>query len=80
MNESTYEIYYDSEADFLEIFFGEPTSCYTEEPEEGVFVRKDKQNGEVKSVGILGFGKRSSLLGKLLRQLNKKLPTEIDIS
>ncbi|MBS3088412.1 DUF2283 domain-containing protein [Candidatus Pacearchaeota archaeon] len=80
MTDTIYEIYYDKEADFLEVFFGEPTPCYAEEPEEGVFIRKDENTNEVKSVGILSFGKRAYLLKKLLQNLNKTLPNEIDIS
>lgn len=77
---STYEINYDEGADFLEVFFGEPTKCKTEEPEDGVFVRRDVETDEVKSVGILGFRKRVEVLGRLLQKLGKKLPSEIDIS
>ena len=80
MTDTIYEIYYDKEADFLEVFFGEPTPCYAEEPEEGVFIRKDENTNEVKSVGILSFGKRAYLLKKLLQNLNKTLPNEIDTS
>ena len=63
----TYDIYHDEEGDFLEVFFG-------------VFIRKDVDTNEVKSIGILSFSKRMHLLKKLLSQLNKKLPREIDIS
>ena len=80
MKNQTYDIYYDEEADFLEVFFGEPTKCYAEEPEDGVFIRKDEKTNEVKSIGIFSFGKRLQLLKKLLTHLNKKLPREIDIS
>lgn len=76
----TYEIYYNKEADFLEIFFGEPTPCYAEEPEEGVFIRKDEKTNEIKSIGIIAFGKRIQILKRLLQKINKKLPSEIDIS
>ena len=77
---STYEIYYDEEADFLEVFFGASTECYTEEQEEGVFVRKDRMTNEVKSIGVLGFRKRAFVLKRLFQLLNKRLPKEIDIS
>jgi len=75
---NTYEIYYDEEGDFLEVFFGEPTKCYTEEPEQGVFIRKDQKTHEVKSVGMLAFKKRGAqALSNLLAQLNKRLPLKI---
>jgi len=47
--------------------------------QEGVFVRKDINTGEVKSVGILGFKKRVQLFKKILASLDKKLPLEISI-
>ena len=80
MENHTYEICYDEIGDFLEIFFGEPTKCYTEEPEQGIFIRKDQQTNEVKSIGILSFKKRGAqVLTKLLLQINKKLPLQISI-
>ncbi len=80
MENHTYEIYYDEIGDFLEIFFGEPAKCYTEEPEQGIFIRKDQQTHEIKSLGILSFKKRGSqILTKLLLQINKKLPINISI-
>ena len=42
----TYDIYYDKEADFLEIFFGKPSKSHAEEIEEGVFVRRDENTNE----------------------------------
>ena len=80
MENHTYEIYYDEIGDFLEIFFGEPTKCYTEEPEQGIFIRKDQETNEVKSIGILSFKKRGShTLHKLLSQTNKTLPLNISL-
>lgn len=79
MTEDTCEVHYDKEGDFLEVFFGEPTKCYTEEPQEGVFIRKDQETHEIKSIGILAFSKRVSLLQQITKQLNKKLPLNISI-
>ena len=73
-------IYYDEEGDFLEIFFGDPTECYAEEPEQGVFVRKDEQSDEVKSIGIIGFKKRTHLLKKLLAEFNLSFPINFSIA
>ena len=58
MNKKT-RLYYDEEGDFLEISVGEPTECYAEEIEPGVFVRIDNQTGEVKSISILDFLERT---------------------
>lgn len=76
---NTYDIYYDKEGDFLEVFFGEPTKCYAEEPEEGVFIRKDQKTDEIKSIGIIAFSKRIQILKKVLNQTNIELPLEISL-
>ena len=80
MENRTYDIYYDELGDFLEIFFGEPTKCYTEEPEQGIFIRKDQKTSEIKSIGIVSFKKRGvHVLNKLLTQINKSLPINISL-
>jgi hypothetical protein len=68
-------VYYDEEGDFLEISIGEPTECYAEEIEPGIFLRIDKKTGEAKSIGILDFRKRSNL-----KNIEFNLPFNIDIS
>ncbi len=81
MENQIYGIYYDEEGDFLEITFGEPPeSEYTNEIEEGVFITKNGETNEIYSIGILSFRKRAQILKRLLRQTNKSLPNEIDIS
>ena len=79
MNEEnkTYEIYYDKEADFLEVFLGEPTKCNAEEIEEGVFLRRDNETNQVKSIGILSFKKRVEILKQILKRFNLELPLTI---
>ena len=80
MENHTYEIYYDEPGDFLEIFFGEPAKCYTEESEPDIFIRKDQETDEVKSIGILSFKKRGAkILNGVLLRINKKLPIQISI-
>jgi len=76
----TYDIHYDKEADFLEVFFGDPTDCYTDELQQGVFVRKDEDTGEVKSIGIVGFSKRTAILKELLKNLNLSFPIDFKIT
>lgn len=66
-------VYYDEEGDFLEISIGKPSECYATEVEPGVFIRKDEKTEEVKSVGILGFKKRS----KQLKDIELRLPVEV---
>lgn len=77
----TYDVYYDEEADFLEVSFEEPAkSGTTEEVQEGVFVTRDADTKKVANVGILSFKKRVDLLKIILASLNKRLPIEISIS
>jgi uncharacterized protein YuzE len=78
--EESYEVHYEKEADFLEVLFGEPSKAIATEVQEGVFVRKDIKNGEIKSIGIVGFKKRVQLLKEILASYNKEFPLEISIS
>ncbi len=69
-------VHYDEEGDFLEISAGEPTECSADEVQPGIFVRKDEATGEVKSIGVLGFKKRSGTLNDI--ELN--LPVKISLT
>lgn len=80
MKSQTYNIYYDEESDFLEVLFGEPSECYAEEIEPGIFIRKDEKTGEIKSIGILSFRKRTEILKKLLNEKGLELPLDISIN
>ena len=76
----TYDVYYDEGADFLEVSFEKPAKeCITEEVQEGVFVTRDKDSGNITNIGILSFKKRVNLLDKILTQYNMKLPLNISI-
>lgn len=77
-SEHTYNIYYDEEADFLEVFLGESSECYAEEVEPGIFVRKDESTDKIKSIGILGFKKRAEILKNILSRINIRIPINID--
>ena len=68
-------IYYDEERDFLEISVGEPTECYAEEIEPGIYLRVDQKTGEAKSIGILDFKKRAHL-----KDIEFNLPINLDFS
>ncbi len=76
----TYDVYYDEDADFLEVSFEEPAKKgTTEEVQEGVFVTRDIETKRIANVGILSFKKRVQLLKEVLISLNKKLPIEITV-
>jgi len=77
--DKTYEVFYDEIADYLEIFIGSPTECYTEEIEPGIMVRKDEKTDEVKSIGIFSFKKRAIVLKKILEKMNLKFPLDVSI-
>ncbi len=69
-------IYYDEEGDFLEISAGKASKCHAEEVEPGIFIRKDEETNEIKSIGILGFKKRS----KDVQNIRLKLPVKLSIT
>lgn len=82
-NYETIDIYYDERGDFLEISFGlSPQTEYTEDLEEGIFVTKDRETNEVKSIGIMSFKKRAkeAILKRVLKQLGVSLPIQISAS
>ena len=68
LENNTYEIYYDKDADFLEVSFGEPTGeGTTEEVEPGVFITRDIKKRMITDVGILAFKTRVSMLARILK-------------
>ena len=69
-------VHYDEEADFLEISIGHPTVCYASEVKPGIFLRIDEKTNEAKSIGIIGFKKRS----KQLKDIKLDLPVEMSLS
>ena len=60
------KIYYDEEADYLEIFFGEPREDYGEDVSEDVVVFKYEDNNELYGIGIFNFKKRAKNLNEVL--------------
>ena len=80
MESKTYNIYYDEESDFLEVFFGESSESYAEEVEPGVFVRRDDKTDKVTSIGILSYKKRAKVLSDLLKKINLKFPMNISFN
>ena len=78
--QETFDIYYDQAGDFLEVSFGLPPKTeYSEEIESGVFITKDEDTNEVKSIGILSFRKRVQILKQILNKLNLSLPLDISL-
>ena len=69
-------IYYDEEADFLEIDKGPFTSTHCRDLSEGVYERIDDSTGEIKGIGILSFKKRS----QKNKEIGVKLPFKLAIT
>ncbi|MBI2043337.1 hypothetical protein HYT25_03040 [Candidatus Pacearchaeota archaeon] len=80
MKESV-DIYYDEEGDYLEVSFGVPPKTeYTEKLDSEVLITRDSKTNEVKSIGIVAFGKRTEILKTILKRLNMSIPLDISIS
>lgn len=67
------EIYYNTEADILEINIGEPSSCVFDEVDDGVFEAHDEETNELKGYKIFDFSQRS------MRNIKIPLPVNVDI-
>lgn len=61
MNNKKMEVYYDAEADILEIFIGEPTPSYYDEIADDLFEGHDEKTDELKGYKILNFLKRGGM-------------------
>lgn len=66
---------YDEEADYLEIFVGEPREDYGEHKSEDIVIFKYEDNNQLYGIGIFNFKKRAVNLNDVLN----KLPVVIKI-
>lgn len=55
-------VYYDTESDYLEIRFGEPTESYYDKIGEDTFIRIDEKTGEIKGYAIFNVRKSNNPL------------------
>jgi uncharacterized protein YuzE len=69
------EMRYDEEADYLEIFIGEPREDYGEHKSEDIVLFKYEDNDQIYGIGIFNFKKRAANLNDVL----SKLPVSIII-
>jgi len=60
MNNPKLHVYYDSEADYLELRFGDPAPAIYKKIGKDTFARIDKKTGEVKGYSIFNVKKGSS--------------------
>lgn len=69
-------LYYDEEADFLEIQVGGSTAGYFRDVGEGVAERIDEKTGKITGIAVLSFKKRM----KNKQDLKVELPVKLEIS
>ena len=74
MNKNSLEIYYDKEADILEIIIGEPSPCLFDEVDDDLFEAHDENTNELKGFKIFNFKKRVQS-----NKLRIPLPAEVSI-
>ncbi len=74
MKQKNLEIYYDSEADILEIFLDEPSECYFDEIDDDLFEGRDEKTNELKSFKIFNFRKRGGM-----KNIRIPLPANVKI-
>jgi len=67
------KIYYDTESDYLEITFGEPTECYYKKIGPDTFIKIDEKTGDVKGYAIYNIKKNDSPL----KAINVNIPKSI---
>ena len=58
MGQQNLEIFYDAEADMLEIFLGEPTACHFNEIEDDLFEGREEGTDKLIGFKIFNFKKR----------------------
>jgi uncharacterized protein YuzE len=57
------EVFYDAEADILEIFLGEPTNCYFNEIDDDLFEGREEKTNKLIGFKIFNFKKRGGMKG-----------------
>ncbi len=72
------ELYYDQEADILEITIGLPSSCIFSEVENDVFEARDEKTKALKGYKIFNFVQRGGFQN--LKKIKISLPAGVSIS
>ncbi len=73
MEKINMKIYYDSESDYLEILFGEPTDCYYKKIGEDTYERIDEKTGEIRGYAIYNVKKNDSPLKAINIEIPKNM-------
>ncbi len=72
--DTKFNIYYDAEADYLEVRFGEPTAAFYQKIGPDSFARIDEKTGEVQGYAIFNLKKGTSPLRTIDVDLPWRLP------
>ncbi len=73
MEKNNMKIYYDTESDYLEIIFGNPTECYYKKIGSDTYTRIDEKTGKVKGYAIYNVKKSNSPL----KSINVNIPLKV---
>ena len=68
------DIYYDKEADILEITIGHPSECIFDKIEDGIFEAHDMKTNELKGYKIFDFLRRGGM-----KNIRIPLPANVSI-
>ncbi len=68
-------MFYDKEADILEITLGEPSASYFDEVDDDLFEAHDKKTNELKGYKVFNFLKRGGI-----KNIKILLPAKVNIS
>jgi hypothetical protein len=75
MTRKEISMFYDKEADTLEITIGEPSASYFDEVEDDLFEAHDKKTNELKGYKVFNFLKRGGM-----KNIKILLPANVSIS
>lgn len=73
MEKDGINIYYDAEADFLEIVLGEPLECYYRKVQPDTYARIDEKTGEIGGYAIFNAKHSDSPLKTVSLKIPKSL-------
>ena len=75
MTQETITMFYDKEADVLEITIGEPSQCVFDEIGDDLFEAHDEETNELKGYKIFNFLKRGGM-----KNIKISLPVGVNIT
>ena len=77
--ENQIRIYYDQEADYLEVRLTSPRENYGEDLSGNITIFRDEETDEIVGIGIFNFKEHTKDLKEVLNQMNITLPINIGV-